>query len=64
MANRTYHIVVSSLIVAGIIAGGVSWLLDGVPFWIAVGVGAALVIVGLYFAGRTSNGQSDDDSQK
>jgi membrane protein implicated in regulation of membrane protease activity len=50
--ERRYHGIAISLIVLGIAAGGVSWKLSGAPFWVVVGAGLLLVIVGLYFGAR------------
>ena len=52
--ERRYHVIAITLIVLGIVAGGVSWVLEGTPFWVTVGVGLALVIVGLFFAARAT----------
>jgi len=62
MAERTYHIVAVSVIVAGIAVGGVSWVLDGAAFYVAAGVSAALIIAGLVVASRAP-GQKDGDQQ-
>jgi hypothetical protein len=64
MTDRTNHIIAISLMIAGIAAGGVSWALDGTPFWIAAGAGAALVIAGLVFASRVDRGKKDGQDQK
>ncbi len=50
--ERRYHVIGISLIVLGIAAGGVSWKLEGTPFWVAVGISLFLVIVGLVFGGK------------
>jgi hypothetical protein len=50
--ERKYHAIGISLIVLGIVAGGVSWKLEGTPFWVTVGVGLLLVIVGLVFGSK------------
>lgn len=62
MTERTYHIIAVSVIVAGIAAGGVSWVLDGAAFYVAAGIGAALIIAGLIIAGRAP-GQKDGHQQ-
>ena len=64
MTDRTNHIIAISLMVAGIVAGGVCWALDGLPFVIAAGVSATLVIVGLIFASRASRSDKKDGSLK
>jgi hypothetical protein len=50
--DRKLHIVAISLLGAAIVAGGVSYALDGVTFWIVVGVALLFVVVGMYFASR------------
>ena len=50
--ERKYHVIAISLIVLGIIAGGVSWKLEGTPFWVAIALSLLLVIVGLVFGGK------------
>jgi hypothetical protein len=52
--ERKYHVIAITLIVLGIAAGGVSWKLDGTPFWVTTGVGLVLVLTGLYFGARAS----------
>ena len=52
MTIRQMHTVASSIIILGIAAGAVSWLLAGTIFWIDVGISAALVLAGLVLAGR------------
>jgi hypothetical protein len=52
MNVRRYHIAATSLMIAGLAVGGVSWGLNGTMFWIAVGISGALVLGGLAFAGR------------
>lgn len=52
--ERKYHVIAISLLVLGVAAGGVSWKLDGTPFWVTVGVALLLVIVGLVFGGKAS----------
>jgi hypothetical protein len=64
MTDRTYHIIAISLMIAGIAVGGVSWTLDGTPFWIAAGVAAALVVVGLVIASRIGGGDKHEDARK
>ncbi len=60
MTNRAYHIVAIALMIAGIALGGISWVLDGAPFWIVIAFAAALVVAGLYVAGRVSGGREED----
>lgn len=50
--ERKYHVIAISLLVLGVAAGGVSWKLDGTPFWVTVGVALLLVIAGLVFGGK------------
>jgi alkylation response protein AidB-like acyl-CoA dehydrogenase len=64
MTDRTFHIIAVSLMIAGIAVGGVSWVLDGTPFWITAGVAAALVIAGLAVAGRIGRGEKQEGAGK
>ncbi|MBN1630291.1 MAG: hypothetical protein JW990_11035 [Thermoleophilia bacterium] len=50
--DRKLHIVAISSLVGAIVIGGVSYLLDGVVFWIMIGIAVLLVVVGMYFASR------------
>ncbi len=50
--ERKYHIVAISLLVIAIAAGGVSYVLDGIIFWIVIGIALVCIPVGILFAGR------------
>ena len=50
--ERKYHIVAISLLVIAIAAGGVSYALDGIFFWIVVGIALVCIATGLVFARR------------
>ena len=63
MNVRRYHIAATSLMIAGLAAGGVSWGLNGTMFWIAVGISGALVLGGLVFAGRIPRDKKDDTAK-
>ena len=52
MTERAYHIIAISFMVAGIAAGAVCWVLNGLVFWIMAGVAAALVIAGMAVASK------------
>ena len=40
--------------VVAIVAGAVCWMLEGTAFWVVCGIAVALMLVGLFFAGRAS----------
>ena len=63
MNVRRYHIAATSLMIAGLAVGGVSWGLNGTMFWIAVGISGALVLGGLAFAGRIPRDKKDDTAK-
>ena len=50
--DRKLHIAAISLLGAAIVAGGISYVLDGTVFWIVVGVALLFVIIGMYLASR------------
>lgn len=52
--ERRYHIAAVSLMVAGVVAGGVSWLLEDTAFWLVCGIAVVFIVVGLYFASHAS----------
>ena len=50
--ERKYHIAAITLLVAAIVAGAVSFTLDGAAFWALCGIALVLVIAGMYVAAR------------
>ncbi len=50
--DRKLHIVAISSLAGAIVLGGVSYLLDGVVFWIMIAIALLLVAVGMYLASR------------
>ena len=50
--DRKLHVVATSFLVGAIVVGGISYLVDGVVFWILVGLALLLVAVGMYVASR------------
>jgi hypothetical protein len=52
--ERRYHVIAVSLMVAGVVAGGVCWALQGTAVWVLCGIALALIVAGIYFAGRAS----------
>lgn len=53
--ERKYHIAAITLLVAAIVAGAVTYLLDGAAFWVICGLALVLVVAGMYVAGRASS---------
>jgi len=43
------------LLIAGIVCGGISWVLRGTIFWVMVAVSAVLIIAGVLVASRTES---------
>jgi hypothetical protein len=46
------HILPLALLIGGLVCGAVSWTLTGTIFWVVTGVGAALIIAGVFVASR------------
>jgi hypothetical protein len=55
--ERKYHIAAISLMVAGLVGGGVSFGLSGIVFWVVCAVAAALILVGLYLGSSATREQ-------
>jgi hypothetical protein len=52
---RLLHTIAISLMVLGLVAGGVCWALGGAIFFVMIGVSAALIAVGIVFATWATN---------
>ena len=59
--ERSRHVVAITLLVAALVAGGVSWVLEGTAFWVACGLAMVFLVAGIFAAGRAGSPQRQDD---
>jgi len=57
--ERMHSVAAIALLVLAIVAGGVSWMLQGTALWVLLGIAVALLVAGIYLAARANAPRED-----